>query len=69
MQKEEDPKEKSKSVKVAIRVRPMISKELADAEDTCIKSQGKDTLILGKDREFRFNRVFDEKSRQEDVFV
>ena len=37
----------------------MISKELADAEDTCIKSQGKDTLILGKDREFRFNRVFD----------
>ena len=26
-------------------------------------------MILGKDREFRFNRVFDEKSKQEDVFI
>jgi hypothetical protein len=37
-------------VKVAIRVRPMISKELTDAESTCVKTQGKDTILLGRDR-------------------
>ena len=51
MQKEDEPKgEKFNRVKVAIRVRPMISKEMTDAETSCTRADHKDTILLGRDR-------------------
>lgn len=55
-------------VKVAIRVRPFIAKEIADTEQSCVRTVDKSQIILGRDREFKFDRVFDHNSSQQSVY-
>lgn len=47
MQEQSQPNSR---VKVAIRVRPFIAKELADTEESCVASHGKTSIVLGRDR-------------------
>jgi hypothetical protein len=49
-------------VRVAIRVRPFIAKEIANTENSCVCTTGKTSIVLGRDREFKFDRVFDQNS-------
>ena len=55
-------------VKVAIRARPMISRELMSHDRPCIEVASKQEVIIGGDRSFKFDRVFGESSRQEEVY-
>lgn len=55
-------------VKVAIRVRPFIAKELADTEESCVRTMNKCQIVLGRDREFKFDRVFEQGSGQVEVY-
>ena len=57
------------SVRVAVRARPLIGKELFERSTICVKVREEDNQILiGKDRTFSFDRVFGLDSKQEAVF-
>ena len=57
------------SVRVAVRARPLIGKELFERSTICVKVREEDNQIqIGKDRTFSFDRVFGLDSRQESVF-
>lgn len=45
-------------VKVAIRVRPMIHRECLTNENSCVEFPTHKHIIIGKDRSFAFDRVF-----------
>lgn len=61
--------ETSSSVCVAVRVRPIIGSEKIESPQTCVTSDpARNTIIMGKDREFAFDHVFGMDSRQVDVF-
>lgn len=57
------------SVRVAVRARPLIEKELVDSCAECVSyaRDGKQ-VILGKDRRFTFDHVFGPDVSQEDVY-
>ena len=53
------------SVRVAVRVRPSMPGE--DSRVCLFKTKGQPQLVLGKDRSFTFDHVFDQKSQQSQV--
>lgn len=56
------------SVHVCIRVRPMSLDEKANQTASCIKipkSESQTQILVGKDRQFTFDQVFDPKRGQE----
>ena len=53
------------SVRVAVRVRPQLPGE--DMRVCLFKTKGQPQLVLGKERSFTFDHVFDQKSRQDQV--
>lgn len=52
-----------------MRVRPLVARELLESSNICIKSYEEDNqLVIGKDRAFTFDKVFDIATRQASVF-
>ncbi|XP_022237698.1 kinesin-like protein KIF21A isoform X2 [Limulus polyphemus] len=57
------------SVKVAVRIRPQVSREIIDMCHICTSvSAGDPQVWLGKDKAFTFDSVFDMPTLQEDVY-
>ena len=56
-------------VKVALRIRPLVSREKADACTVCLRTVGGEPqVILGKDKAFTYDSVFDMHTPQVDVY-
>lgn len=65
----ETKSEKACSVCVAVRVRPLIGRELVVHERVCVECNEREKLvIIGKEKGFKFDRVFDQDSDQEEIF-
>ncbi|XP_071887533.1 kinesin-like protein KIF27 isoform X5 [Anas platyrhynchos] len=57
-------------VKVAIRVRPLLSKEVLHNHQVCVRLvPNTQQIIIGKDRVFTFDFVFGKNSTQEEVYT
>jgi len=57
------------SVKVAVRVRPMLPRELAAGDSSCIQSRvSQNSITVGLDKSFSFDKVFGIESKQEEIF-
>ncbi|XP_062822450.1 chromosome-associated kinesin KIF4-like [Anolis carolinensis] len=66
MSKDED---KGIPVKVALRCRPLVPKEIAEGCHVCLSFvPGEQQVILGKDKSFTYDYVFDPSTEQEEVF-
>ena len=47
------------SVRVAVRIRPLIGKELREGSKICVDArEDEDQIIMGKDRAFTFDKTF-----------
>ncbi|XP_072516812.1 kinesin-like protein kif7 [Salminus brasiliensis] len=58
------------AVQVAVRVRPLLPKELLHSHESCITTYPEDKRVtLGHDRHFHFDFVFEECSVQEEVYA
>lgn len=58
------------AVQVAVRVRPLLPKELLHNHESCITALPEDKRVtLGHDRHFHFDFVFEESAVQEDVYA
>ena len=56
-------------VKAAVRIRPFLREEVESNEMSCVKADADNNMvIIGMDRAFSFDRVFDTDSTQEDIF-
>uniref|UniRef100_A0A8B9TKI7 Kinesin motor domain-containing protein n=1 Tax=Anas platyrhynchos TaxID=8839 RepID=A0A8B9TKI7_ANAPL len=56
-------------VKVAVRVRPLLSKEVLHNHQVCVRLvPNTQQIIIGKDRVFTFDVVFGKNSTQEEVY-
>ncbi|XP_058039809.1 chromosome-associated kinesin KIF4A [Ahaetulla prasina] len=56
-------------VKVALRCRPLVPKEIAEGCQMCLSFvPGEPQVILGKDKPFTYDYVFDPSTEQEEVF-
>ncbi|KAL3183181.1 hypothetical protein MRX96_006945 [Rhipicephalus microplus] len=56
-------------VRVAVRSRPLVSKELIEGCQTCTRTiPGQQGIVLGGDKTFTFDYVFGEKSSQLEVY-
>lgn len=56
-------------VKVALRCRPLISREIQDACQSCLHMVcGESQVILGKDRAFTYDFAFGPTDPQQDVY-
>lgn len=53
---------------MAIRVRPMISKELMNNESSCIEFKSDSEIVIDGNRSYKFDRVFREDSPQVEVY-
>ncbi|XP_065519403.1 kinesin-like protein KIF27 isoform X2 [Lathamus discolor] len=57
-------------VKVAVRIRPLLSKEVLHNHQVCVRLVPKtQQIIIGKDRVFTFDFVFGKNSTQEEVYT
>ncbi|XP_023221807.1 kinesin-like protein KIF21B [Centruroides sculpturatus] len=57
------------SVKVVVRIRPQISREIIDMCHVCTSVTPREPQVwLGKDKAFTYDNVFDMPSNQEDVY-
>ncbi|KFV69355.1 Kinesin-like KIF27, partial [Dryobates pubescens] len=57
-------------VKVAVRVRPLLFKEVLHNHQTCVRLiPNTQQIIIGKDRVFTFDYVFGKNSTQEEVYA
>uniref|UniRef100_A0ABM5EJ80 Chromosome-associated kinesin KIF4A n=1 Tax=Pogona vitticeps TaxID=103695 RepID=A0ABM5EJ80_9SAUR len=66
MSKEED---KVIPVRVALRCRPLLAKERAEGCHMCLSFvPGEQQVVLGKDKPFTYDYVFDPSAEQEEVF-
>ncbi len=64
-----DADDSSCSVKVAVRVRPMIGKEVREGNrKSCITTTPELAKLQIGSKEFLFDKVFDIESSQEDIF-
>ncbi|KAJ1206725.1 hypothetical protein NDU88_002126 [Pleurodeles waltl] len=58
------------AVKVAVRVRPLLSKEILHNQQVCVRLvPNTQQVIIGKDRVFTFDYVFGKTSTQDDVYI
>ncbi|XP_036442928.1 kinesin-like protein kif7 isoform X1 [Colossoma macropomum] len=58
------------AVQVAVRVRPLLPKEVLHNHESCITTHPEDRRVtLGHDRHFYFDFVFEESSAQEEVYT
>lgn len=58
------------AVQVAVRVRPLLPKEILHNHESCITALPEDKRVtLGNDRHFHFDFVFEESAVQEDVYI
>ena len=58
------------SVKVAVRVRPLVGREMRDGNHkTCVESNNETRKIQIGTNEFSFDSVFNEESYQEDIYA
>ncbi|XP_068093065.1 kinesin-like protein KIF27 isoform X1 [Hyperolius riggenbachi] len=56
-------------VKVAVRIRPLLSKEILHNQQVCVRLvPNTQQVIIGKDRLFTFDYVFGKASSQDDVY-
>uniref|UniRef100_A0A8D2LZH9 Kinesin family member 4B n=1 Tax=Varanus komodoensis TaxID=61221 RepID=A0A8D2LZH9_VARKO len=56
-------------VRVALRCRPLVPKELAEGCQMCLSFvAGEQQVVLGKDKPFTYDYVFDPSTEQEEVF-
>ncbi|XP_040272964.1 kinesin-like protein KIF27 [Bufo bufo] len=56
-------------VKVAVRIRPLSSKEILHNHQVCVRPvPNTQQIIIGKDRVFTFDHVFGKSSTQDDVY-
>lgn len=56
-------------MRVALRVRPLVGRELYESPNICVTCYPEsDQLVIGKDRTFTFDKVFDIPSRQQAIF-
>uniref|UniRef100_A0A670ZW79 Kinesin motor domain-containing protein n=1 Tax=Pseudonaja textilis TaxID=8673 RepID=A0A670ZW79_PSETE len=56
-------------VKVALRCRPLVPKEMAEGCKSCLSFvPGEPQVILGNDKPFTYDYVFDPSAEQEEVF-
>ena len=54
---------------MALRVRPLLGKELYENRSTCVDTNDiENQVIIGKDRVFTFDKTFGCNSAQEEVF-
>jgi kinesin family protein 4/21/27 len=57
------------SVKVAVRIRPQLAREIIDACKICItKTPGEPQTWLGNNKAFTFDHVYDTESIQEHIY-
>ena len=64
----EDPSESS-SVRVAVRIRPFIKKELVEGPQVCVTCVPEhNAVLLGQDRQFDFDKVFSTDAHQLEIF-
>jgi hypothetical protein len=57
------------SVRVAVKSRPLLGRELFERQSICLETDDvANTVTIGKDRCFTFDKVFGIGSAQEDVF-
>jgi hypothetical protein len=71
MDNEEDKKKSDSSkmrVRVAIRIRPMSSREEAKEQANCITGYPGNRIVIGTDREFKFDSVFTKDTPQDRVY-
>eukprot|EP00736_Rhodelphis_marinus_P008897 Rmarinus@m.10842 len=59
---------KDAAVRVALRCRPLLSKELAERCHECVEVINGEQVLLANGRAFTFDHVFGSKSTQEDFF-
>ncbi len=58
------------SVRVALRVRPLVGREHYESPNICVHVHDRDNqVIMGKDRAFTFDKVFDLDTPQEDLYL
>ncbi|KAM4677060.1 kinesin-like protein KIF21A isoform 4-T4 [Discoglossus pictus] len=58
------------SVRVALRIRPQLAKEKIEGCHICTSvTPGEPQVVLGKDKAFTFDHVFDIDSRQEEIYI
>ncbi|KAL3183179.1 hypothetical protein MRX96_006943 [Rhipicephalus microplus] len=56
-------------VRVAVRSRPLVSKELIEGCQTCTRTiPGQQCIVLGGDKTFTYDYVFGEQSSQLEVY-
>lgn len=56
-------------VKVAVRIRPLLSKEILHNHQVCVRVvPNTQQILIGKDRVFTFDYVFGKASFQDDVY-
>lgn len=56
------------SVQVAVRVRPLIEREILENSRVCVRAESGGELVVGNERSFKFDRVFPINSQQAPVF-
>ena len=57
------------SVKVAVRIRPQLAREIIDACKICItKTPGEPQTWLGNNKAFTFDYVYDTDSTQDQIY-
>ena len=60
---------KACTVRVALRVRPLIGKELRERAAICVQTREQENqVMIGKDRVFTYDKSFGMDSRQETVY-
>ena len=59
-----DGEEDSTSVRVALRVRPLVAKERMEKARECVRVDGTRSVVVGMDRRFTFDYVYGPESRQ-----
>ena len=63
------PEDKVIPVKVALRCRPLVTKEINEGCRCCLTfTSGNPQVILGQDRAFTYDYVFDPSTPQEAVY-
>ena len=59
----------SSSVRVAVRIRPQLAKEIIDACKTCVSKTPEEPQVwMGSNKAFTYDFVYDTQSEQQDVY-